>query len=99
METKLTINGLDSHISYCEATGLSKCFKAYADYFANEYIFEVGFNENSGYTYIALEEKNITICSMLGNDVEYLVTDLDNGKEYFFDNYQDAENHLQTINA
>lgn len=97
MENQLIINGLDSHISYCEATGLSKCFKAYADYFANEYIFEVGFNENSGYTYIALEEKNITICSMLGNDVVYLITDFDNGQEYFFSNYKEAELYLEKM--
>ena len=51
---------------------------------------EVGFNENSGYVYIALEN-GISICSMLGQDVEYLVTDFEDGTEYFLDTYEEAE--------
>ena len=51
----------------------------------------VGFNPNSGCVYIALEE-GVTICSMLGNDVEYLVTNFNNGEEFFFDNYEEAKN-------
>jgi hypothetical protein len=49
----------------------------------------VGFNDNSGYVYIALEE-GVDICSMLGREVEYLVTCFETGEEFFFDNYQDA---------
>jgi len=79
--------------AYCEAKGLSKVFGAYANNCSSEDIFEVGFNANSGYVYIALEN-GISICSMLGGNVEYLVTDLDNGEEYFFDTYEEAENKL-----
>jgi hypothetical protein len=79
--------------AYCEAKGLSKVFGAYADNCSREYIFAVGFNANSGYVYIALEN-GISICSMLGGDVEYLVTDFDSGEEYFFDTYEEAENKL-----
>ena len=51
---------------------------------------EVGFNSRSGYVYIALEN-GISICSMLGRDVEYLVTDFETGEEFFFDEYSEAE--------
>lgn len=83
----LTIQGLSADIAYCEALGLSNCFEAYS--VIGEQIMQIGFNPNSGYVYIALEN-GITICSNLGNDVEYLVTDYDNGQEYFFAHYADA---------
>lgn len=84
----LQINGLTNNIAYLEAIGLSKCFEAYANYNHND-ILDIGFNANSGYVYISLEE-NIVICSMLGRDVEYLVTDFDNGEEFFFDTIEEA---------
>jgi hypothetical protein len=88
----MEINGISLNIAYCEAQGLAKCFQAYADNCASDDIMDVGFNSNSGYTYIALEN-GITICSMLGRDVEYLVTDFGDGEEFFYDTYKDAENH------
>jgi hypothetical protein len=99
MKNELTIHGLNENIAYCEAMGLSKCFEAYANEFTDATIFEIGFNPNSGYTYIALECSQVTICSMLGRAVEYLVTDFDNGEEFFYDTLQEAENHLETLNA
>lgn len=96
MKTELTINGLQSSLAYCESIGLSKCFEAYAN--IGEDILELGFNPNSGYVYIALEN-GITIGSMLGRDVEYLVTDFESGEEFFFDSYEEAEDHLETLNA
>jgi len=76
--------------SYCEAKGLSKVFEAYANVRSREDIMEVGFNKNSGYVYIALEN-GISIGSLLGDDVEYLVTDFEDGTEYFLDTYKEAE--------
>lgn len=77
--------------AYCEAVGISKVFGAYAEYCCLESISYggVGFNPNSGYVYIALEN-GVTICSMLGNDVEYLVTNYDSGEEHFFYTYDEA---------
>jgi hypothetical protein len=86
----ITINGFSTHnIAPCEAMGLSKCFEAYTS--IGEEILEdgVGFNPNSGYVYIALEN-GVSICSMLGREVEYLVTNMRNGEEYFFDSYEEA---------
>jgi hypothetical protein len=88
----LTINGIRYYRpGYCEAQGISKVFAAYAEHCSGEDIMYggIGFNPNSGYVYIALEN-GVTICSMLGNDVEYIVTNFDNGEEYFFDTYHEA---------
>jgi len=91
MKTELTLNGFGDSIAHCEAMGLSKCFEAYANNCSREDIMEVGFNPNSGYVYIALEN-GIQIASMLGENVEYIVTNFSNGKETFYETYREAEN-------
>jgi hypothetical protein len=58
----------------------------------------IGFNANSGYVYIALED-GITIASMLGRDVEYIVTDYNDGEEFFFDTYKEAEAKLEEMSG
>ena len=97
MKRELTIHGLDLNIAYAEAKGLSLCFKAYADECSREDIMMIGFNANTGYVYIALEN-GIQICSCLGQDIEYLVTNMDDGEEHFFDEYQDAEQKISELN-
>lgn len=92
MELQGFKNGL---ICNAEAIGLANCLMAYAENDLRD-IFEIGFNENSGYTYIALED-NISICSRFGGRVQYLVTDFDNGEEFFFDNYIQAKNKLDIL--
>lgn len=84
--------------AYLEARGLAKVWKAYADYCTNEDIMEVGFNNMSGYVYIALEHTGISIGSAFGQDVVYIVTDFDTGEEFFEDTYEDAEARLEDIN-
>ena len=90
MERQLVINGLGDTIAFCEAIGLSKVFKAYANECTGEEIMEVGFNPNSGYVYIALEN-GIQIASMLGENPEYIVTDFNSGEEKFYETYKEAE--------
>jgi hypothetical protein len=90
----LTIYGISTDgPAFCEAQGLSKVFQAYADNCSREDIMYsgVGFNSSSGYVYIALEN-GVTICSMLGRDVEFMITNFENGEEYFFDTYDEALN-------
>lgn len=92
MKNTITIHNFNGDtIAYCEAQGLAKVFQAYADYATNESIMEggIGFNENSGYVYMGLEN-GISICSMMGHDVEYLVTDFETGAEAFFLDYDEA---------
>ncbi len=83
--------------AYCEAKGLSKVHEAYANECVKEEIMQIGFNENSGYVYIALEN-GISICSMLGRQVEYLVTDFEDGEEYFLETFKEAETKLKELN-
>jgi hypothetical protein len=91
----LQINNLQDTISFCEAQGLAKCFQAYADQCAGETILDIGFNPNSGYTYIALEHSSVTIASMLGRDVEYIVYDFETGEETFFNSYEEAVSSIK----
>jgi hypothetical protein len=86
----LTINGFDSSsMCYLEAIGMSKVFQAYAEIGEDIMQGGIGYNPNSGYIYIALEN-GISICSCFGKDVEYLVTCSNNGEEFFFDTYEEA---------
>ena len=93
----LNIYGLSESISYCEAKGLANCLNAYVEQCAGEYINGIGFNSNSGYVYIALEN-GVQICSCMGRGVEYLVSDWNTGEEYFFDEYHEAETFLNSVN-
>ena len=85
----LELHGFGTDIAYLEAKGLSKCFNAYAENTEVEDIFEIGFNSNSWYVYIALET-GISICCMLGREVEFLVTDAETGEEHFFETYTES---------
>lgn len=98
MESLLEIHGLDqNNLAYCEAIGLSKLFAHYAEHHTNESIESTGFNCNSGYTYIALE-CGYTLGSCVGGDVEYIVTNFEDGAEYFLDTKEKAEAKLVEIN-
>ena len=89
----LTVYNLFDSIAFCEAQGLSKVFQAYADNCPGEDIFEIGFNNKTGYVYISLECSNIIICSFLGQDVVYIITNFDTGSEEFLDSYEEAINY------
>ena len=82
--------------AYLEAKGLSKVWKAYSENCPREDIMEVGFNENSGYVYIALEN-GISISSAFGQDVDYIVTDMDGVEDFFYDTIDEAINKLEKI--
>jgi hypothetical protein len=91
-ESTILIYGLsNARIAYCEAQGLSKCFAAYANC-SGATIESIGFNSNSGYVYISLEN-GVQICSMLGQDVDYIVTDYDTGEDVCLDDYDTAVNY------
>lgn len=52
-------------------------------------IYEIGYNSMSGYTYISLEN-SIDLASIMGEPVEFLVTDSEEGTEYFLETYEEA---------
>lgn len=76
---------------------LELVWKAYNDTRLNEEIFEIGFNLSSGYVYIALEN-GVSIASCFGQSVDYIVTDYNNGEEFFFDTYDEAYKKLEKLN-
>ncbi len=76
---------------------LELVWKAYNDTRLNEEIFEIGFNLSSGYVYIALEN-GVQIASCFGQSVDYIVTDYNNGEEFFFDSYDEAYKKLEKLN-
>jgi hypothetical protein len=82
--------------AYLEAKGLAKVWKAYYKNASREDIMEVGFNEQTGYVYIALEY-GIQIASAFGQSVEFIVTDMENGEEFFYDSYTEAETKLSEL--
>lgn len=75
--------------AFLEAKSLSLCWQAYAENAAREDIEAVGFNDQSGYVYIALSN-GVTIASKFGQEVEYITVDYDNGVETFHEAYIDA---------
>lgn len=68
--------------------------KAYKKYAADEDIMECGFNKQSGYVYIALEN-GISIASCFGQEVDYITYDFESGEEGFFDTYEDAYSNIK----
>ena len=90
----MEIYNLSESICLLEAVGLSKVFAAYADYATGEDINSIGFNHNSGYIYICLEN-GISICSEFGQSVDYLTYNSRTDEEQFFNTYNEAINNLQ----
>jgi hypothetical protein len=92
METTNFINSLGS----ADLQSLINVLNAYnSDYSTRQLEIEYsGFNNMSGYVYLALEN-GISIVSCFGRSVDYLVTNNRNGEEYFFDTYKEALNFLK----
>ena len=56
----------------------------------------VGYNSNSGYTYIALE-CGVTIGCNDGQTVEFIATDFETGEEYIADDFSTALDWLNEL--
>jgi hypothetical protein len=79
---------------YSDAKSKSIVWNAYAEYFAGEEIQEEGFNTNSGYVYLALEN-GVTIASSFGQSVDFYVYDFDNDDELGFESIDELNEYLQ----
>ena len=66
--------------------------KAHLEYAYNESIEDQGFNRNTGYVYIVLEN-GIQIASCFGQSVDYIKYDDRAEIELFFDTYEEALNN------
>lgn len=65
----------------------------YRKYCFSEHIESVGFNENSGYVYIYLQN-GISIASCFGQSVDYIINDPETEEEIFLDTYEEAKEYL-----
>ena len=85
---------MQNSFAYLDAKSKSIVWMAYAEYFAGEEIMEEGFNINSGYVYIALEN-GVTISSAFGKKVEFVVYDEETEEETFLSSVKQAYAFLQ----
>lgn len=85
---------MTNSLGYLDAKSKSIVWAAYAENFAGEEIMEEGFNINSGYVYLALEN-GVTIASAFGQPVEYIVFDFEEGQEIFFYSIEELNAHLE----
>ena len=86
------------NLAYLELQGLHKCIEAYKENCTMMHISQIGFNPNSGYVYIGIEDNGICIVSMLGREVAFMTTDFETGQEEFFAEYESAVKHSDFIN-
>lgn len=84
---------IHNSFGYSDAKSKAIVWAAYAEHFAGEEIMDEGFNINSGYVYIALEN-GVTIASAFGQEVEFIVYDDETDEEMFFDSIQELNAHL-----
>jgi hypothetical protein len=85
-----------TYFGYSDAKSKSIVWAAYAENFAGEEIMQEGFNLNSGYVYIALEN-GVTIASCFGQSVDFIVYDFEQGEEIIFETYQELNEYLENI--
>jgi hypothetical protein len=86
-----------TYFGYSDAKSKSIVWSAYAEHFAGEEIMEEGFNINSGYVYIALEN-GVTIASCFGQSVDFIVYDFEEGEENIFGSYDELQEFLEGAN-
>lgn len=91
----MEVHNLNSVALY-EARGLAKCWEAYSQNATHEEVMVMGFNDQTGYVYLMLEN-GITICSQFGKDVEFIIFDCEADEELFFDDYDEAYNNSNVI--
>jgi hypothetical protein len=84
---------MTNSLGYSDAISKSIVWRAYAIYFGGEEIMEEGFNMNSGYMYIALEN-GVTIASAFGQAVDFIIYDDETEQEIFFDSIEELNAHL-----
>jgi hypothetical protein len=84
---------MTNSLGYSDAISKSIVWRAYAIYFGGEEIMEEGFNMNSGYMYIALEN-GVTIASAFGQSVDFIIYDNETEEEIFFDSIEELNAHL-----
>jgi len=71
--------------------------KAYQENSSDEEVMCAGMNLNTGYVYIALEN-GVQIASCFAQVVDFIITDFNDGEEFFFDTYEEAIEKQNNLN-
>jgi len=85
---------MKTSFGYSDAMSKAKVWEAYAKHYGGEEIMEEGFNINTGYVYIALEN-GITIASCFGQEVEFIVFNYETGQEDFFYSVEELNEYIK----
>ena len=88
-----TSEQIHNSFGYSDAKSKSIVWAAYAEHFAGEEILEEGFNINTGYVYIALEN-GVTIASAFGQDSEFIIYDEEEEEEKFFSTIEELSFYI-----
>lgn len=82
----------NNSFGYSDAKSKAVVWTAYAENFAGEEIMEEGFNPNTGYVYIALEN-GVTIASSFGQSVDFFIYDNETDQELEFNSIEEFQEH------
>ena len=82
----------NNSFGYSDAKSKSIVWNAYAENFAGEEIMEEGFNPNTGYVYISLEN-GVTIASSFGQSVDFFIYDNETDQELEFNSIEEFQEH------
>jgi hypothetical protein len=84
---------MKTSFGYSDAMSKANVWERYANHFGGEEIMEEGFNINTGYVYLALDN-GVTIASCFGQPAEFFVYDEETEEEISFLFYEDLQNYL-----
>lgn len=84
---------MKNSFAYLDAKSKAIIWNAYAENFSCEEILEEGFNQNSGYVYIALEN-GVTIASAFAQPVEFIIYNHETGEETFIESIEELNQVL-----
>jgi len=84
-------------VSYRQAKALSVLMNAYAESCLCPEAICFGFNDWTGYYYIAFENYSLQIVLDRKENLLWMTTDITNGEEEFFDNEEEALEHLAKL--
>jgi len=84
---------MKNSFAYLDAKSKAIIWNAYAENFSGEEILEEGFNQNSGYVYISLEN-GVTIASAFGHEAEFIIYNHETGEETFIESIEELNQVL-----
>ena len=90
------LNGYEV-VSKREANALTTLFSVYAESSFVDEPMILGYNNWSGYYYIAFENISLQIVLTYRGDVMFMTTDFETGEEEYFDTEEEAMEHLATV--